>query len=97
MSEMIYPAASSGLTETSRQNGSYLEGSFGVCAGGAVNVERPDAYLEEGGMRCPVCGSEEIEGGFVRTGGGEGSQGMRCLECDARWTDIYRLDHVLMN
>jgi formate dehydrogenase maturation protein FdhE len=62
-----------------------------------TNIVKSDAYVNEGGMRCPVCGSEEIEGGFVTTGGGEASQGMRCLRCDTRWTDIYRLDHVLMN
>ena len=59
-----------------------------------ISAEQANTYVQEGGVHCPVCGSEEIEGEFVTTGGGEASQEMRCLTCDARWTDIYTLNFV---
>ena len=62
-----------------------------------ISAEQANTYVQEGGMHCPACGSEGIEGDFVTTGGGEASQGMRCLKCDARWTDIYTLNFVLID
>ncbi len=48
-------------------------------------------YVEDGGCSCPFCGSEDIGGDDVTTGGGEAPQEMSCLECNARWNDVYDL------
>ena len=62
-----------------------------------ISAEQANTYVQEGGVHCPACGSEGIEGTFVTTGGGEASQEMRCLACEARWTDIYTLHSVLID
>lgn len=45
-----------------------------------------EAYVARGAMSCPVCGSEDIEGGKL-----EWSipvlQEIRCLDCNSEWTD----------
>ena len=38
---------------------------------------------------CPKCGTWEITGEFVETGGGIAVQGMSCDVCDFRWKNIY--------
>jgi hypothetical protein len=43
------------------------------------------------GERCPHCGSDEIEGHEIETGGGSATQEMSCSVCDATWNDLYRL------
>lgn len=39
--------------------------------------------------RCPVCGSELIEGGFVEISGTEAVQAVSCTECGAAWEEAY--------
>lgn len=48
-------------------------------------------YIEDGGYACPFCGSEDMGGDSVSTGGGEASQEMSCPECGAQWNDCYDL------
>lgn len=49
-------------------------------------------YLENGGTKCPKCGSENIEGAsWNADGGGTASQEVSCLDCDAEWFDVYNL------
>ena len=50
-----------------------------------------DKYVENGGVRCPYCNSEDIEGGFVETGEGRAWQKIKCNNCDYSWRDIYKL------
>ena len=50
-----------------------------------------EEHIKDEGMRCPLCQSDEIEGGEVITGGGGGHQEMWCMVCDATWTDHYTL------
>lgn len=54
----------------------------------------PDAYyLMDGGMKCPVCESENVEGvgGGFDVDGTEASNNIACLDCNASWSDIYKL------
>jgi len=48
-------------------------------------------YIKSGGVICPYCGSEDIEGGFININIGEAFQEITCHSCDKRWTDIYKL------
>ena len=61
-----------------------------------ISEEQATAHVQAGGMQCPVCGSDQIEGGFVETGEGRASQEIRCLACHECWTDIYRLNSILI-
>lgn len=49
-------------------------------------------YVALGGVRCPKCGSEDIQGGSFNHEDGEVSQGVGCLVCGAEWVDVYVLD-----
>lgn len=48
-------------------------------------------YVAAKGLRCPVCGCEQIEGDSTDMGGGSATQEMSCTDCGASWTDHYRL------
>ena len=48
-----------------------------------------DRYVDHGGVRCPYCGSDDIEAGAFE---GDGSyQNVVCHKCDKRWRDVYSL------
>jgi len=49
-------------------------------------------YVMEGGVRCPVCESRNIEGvdnQFTATGA---KQVLRCERCESVWVETYKLD-----
>ena len=51
-------------------------------------------YLENGGVRCPFCDSDDLEGGFIEVDEGGACQEVRCLACERRWRDSYKLVDV---
>jgi hypothetical protein len=61
----------------------------------ALSQEQHDDYLTNRGLRCPICKSDNTttDSGWD-VGDNTGSQDARCLDCDAAWTDFYRLDDV---
>ncbi len=58
-----------------------------------LTKEQKERYLESGGTKCPVCGSENLEGGD-HDGAGEMTWEVRGEDCDATWVDIFHLVHV---
>lgn len=56
----------------------------------------PKAIMNKDPDRCPVCGSVDIEGGYVEIESSNGTQWAlqrcQCAACGARWTDQYRYD-----
>ena len=50
-----------------------------------------EQYAKEGGPRCPVCLSRDIEGFDVDLDNGRVYQNARCNACRHEWTDIYEL------
>lgn len=48
-------------------------------------------YVAKQGLCCPSCQSTYIEGGSVNIEGGIATQDVGCTNCDAEWTDTYRL------
>jgi transposase-like protein len=54
------------------------------------------AYLDNGSIKCPYCESDQIEAvGMVDIEALVGTQMVKCLDCDKRWTDVYRLVDVV--
>ena len=48
-------------------------------------------YMDNGACKCPVCHSEDIEGGSVEIDAGQAWQPMACNDCTATWNDVYKL------
>lgn len=51
-------------------------------------------YLLNGGNKCPICGSDSIEGGPVQVDDGIAWQEIVCAECGNNWNDLYKLSGV---
>ncbi|HOX42935.1 MAG TPA: hypothetical protein PK668_05035 [Myxococcota bacterium] len=51
-------------------------------------------YLASGGVFCPHCHADDIEGGPVEISAGEATQEVTCLKCEAVWQDVYTLTDV---
>ena len=50
-------------------------------------------YIAQKGRICPACRTEDgnTEGGSIDIEGTLGFQEVICLECEARWNDVYKL------
>ena len=48
-------------------------------------------YVKAGGVVCPVCGSESVEGDGLEVDAGTATQEVNCTECKATWEDRYTL------
>ena len=59
-----------------------------------MNKDRVTEYIRSGGVKCPYCGSEEIEGGSIEIDEGRAVQSITCLNCDKFWDDIYSLSGI---
>lgn len=51
----------------------------------------PGMYVSGGGVHCPACCADNIEGGEWNSEAGQATQNVRCLNCEARWQDVYTL------
>jgi hypothetical protein len=56
-----------------------------------LTSEQIKNYLENGGNKCPYCGSENISGGHFETDSNEAWQPVSCDDCGREWSDLYRL------
>lgn len=50
-----------------------------------------EQYRKIKGLRCPCCGSDQIEGNSFDVGGGDATQEISCNDCCATWLDVYNL------
>ena len=57
--------------------------------------EQAQRYLKGGGVSCPFCGSEGVEGGFIEIDCGRACQRIGCNQCKQAWRDGYTLDSVM--
>lgn len=48
-------------------------------------------YVQQGGVKCPCCGSEDLTGHSVEVDAGTAWQRIDCDECGASWCDNYAL------
>jgi DNA-directed RNA polymerase subunit RPC12/RpoP len=53
-----------------------------------IDEKRAAAYVQSEGVRCPYCGSYNIEGGHFNSEGQ--CQQITCHECGSRWKDIFK-------
>ncbi len=51
-------------------------------------------YVENGGIACPACGSQDIVGQSIIIDNGYALQSVDCNNCSSSWTDRYRLVSV---
>lgn len=56
-----------------------------------MTPEQREKYIAQGGVRCPYCGSEDLDGGSVQIDRGTASQDITCLDCGKEWEDTYVL------
>jgi len=56
-----------------------------------MSIMIQEEYLKHGGCRCPVCGSDNINGFAVDIFSGAAEQECVCVNCGADWTDHYTL------
>ena len=59
-----------------------------------LSDEQMQQYLSLGGVRCPHCGSQDLEGQSVEINQGEAVQEVGCDSCGACWYDIYVLARI---
>ena len=59
-----------------------------------LTAEQKDQYLAKGGVECPACGSNDIEGHSVTINEARAFQTVHCHVCDAEWMDTYALTSV---
>lgn len=51
-------------------------------------------YLNNKGMRCPICRSNNIEGGSFEADDNTSWQPCSCAKCGAEWNDVYYLRQI---
>lgn len=52
------------------------------------------SYIMGHYAHCPVCGDDDLDGGFIEIDGDIAWQKVNCLKCDAKWIDTYSLSDV---
>lgn len=60
----------------------------------AITKEQEKKYIKEFGAVCPVCGSDQIEGGSIDIDNGMAYQNCYCNDCQEEWTDEYSLTGI---
>ena len=53
-----------------------------------------EEYLKNGGIFCPFCKNQDIEGGSVEIIEGTAQQNVSCVACGGAWRDKYKLNAV---
>ena len=54
-----------------------------------------ESYIKGGGLFCPFCDAESVQGGFTDIEAGKAFQEMCCSECEGTWQDVYELSDVI--
>lgn len=58
----------------------------------SVDEKHERKYVAEGGLTCPVCGSDAVEGaGYVEVNGVGCTNEVKCLDCRSEWLDEFKL------
>jgi transposase-like protein len=61
----------------------------------SLTDEQKQAFIKAGGVCCPLCGSSNIEGGFIEVDAGRATQRITCPDCGRHWTDVYCLTEIV--
>lgn len=57
--------------------------------------EMEAAYIKAGGVHCPYCKADDVQGDQFDVEWGEARQPMSCNVCGATWVDAYKLVGVI--
>jgi len=49
------------------------------------------AYIEGGGVRCPFCGKDNLEGGSFNSECCYSWQNVNCVDCGSEWQDVFQI------
>lgn len=60
-----------------------------------ISKDKINEYLKDS-LRCPRCGSSDINAGFVEITDDAAIKEVLCQDCDLNWTDGYTLSSVLI-
>jgi len=67
----------------------------------SINLQKArELYIGMKGVRCPLCLSDEIEGGPIEVDAGDAIQDITCGNCRSTWQDHYhlvRIDSLVVN
>lgn len=53
--------------------------------------QQQEEYLENHGLKCPHCGSENLNVGTLDADGPDAHAEVSCESCGERWVDVYTL------
>jgi len=56
--------------------------------------EQIERYVENNGMVCLYCGSDDLSGSEINYGNAELTQEVACFGCGRQWIEIYKLVSV---
>jgi transposase-like protein len=59
-----------------------------------ITKEQESEYLENGGTKCPVCGSDDMVDGGTDFNGSILYQNVSCNDCQEEWTEEYKLSGI---
>lgn len=59
-----------------------------------ITKEQVGNYLNNGGSRCPVCESYDIEAGRIEADGNIAWGNVTCGVCGFKWQDQYKLINI---
>jgi hypothetical protein len=59
-----------------------------------LSPEQEAEYISNRGSKCPICRSDNLEGGSLDVDGPVARVEATCLDCDAEWIDIYTLSGI---
>jgi len=59
-----------------------------------LTEQQAKQYVESDGVRCPFCGSDDIEGESITVDAGRVYQRVLCQVCGESWHDGYTLDSI---
>lgn len=79
----------------------FTEDHFDYCSNACLlkheKMLAPDTVLlAEDSSKCPKCGSSDLDGEPWDCDNKAAWQEVSCLECDAKWTDVYNMNHRLI-
>jgi hypothetical protein len=62
----------------------------------ALTSEEEQAYLDNGGNKCPKCGSDDISGGHFESDSNEAWREVTCEnpKCEFVWFDNYKMTGI---
>lgn len=58
--------------------------------------EQIKGYLDNGGVKCPICKSGDISGDEWNADAGGATQEVSCENCGASWLDCYNLTGAIL-